>query len=198
MISHDEFRQQASLIPYQYPHPFILYSLIRWLQPKVVVEVGTHMGMSAVWMARGLQENDKGGMLHCIDSFCWVREDQENLWNKHTRMCEVDNWIRLIKGRSQEVQWPDKIDMAFVDGNHTYNVCKHDIEKARELGAKVIAMHDTVSWEGSRRYSEEIRMFWLDWDFLEENSEGGLLIAKKREVKGPCEGTDTGEQWDKP
>lgn len=197
MLSKDQFEQEAGRIPYQYKHPFMLYALIKWLKPQTVVEVGTHIGMSAVWMARGLQENGDG-KLYCIDPFCWVNEDQENLWNKHVDACGVRGQVELIKGRSQEVVWPKKINIAFVDANHTYDCAKHDVDKARDFGATIIAMHDSVSWEGSRRYAEEIKASWKDWDFLEENSEGGLLIAKKQEPKVECWGLDIGEQWDTP
>lgn len=191
------FEQSANGIPYQYPHPKILHGLVRWLRPAVVVEVGSHLGMTAVWIARALQENNSG-RLYCIDPFCWVRETQQEQWEENLQRCGVRDWVTLIKGRSQEVTWPDAVNLAYIDGNHTYPVCKHDVMKAREQGATCIVMHDTVSWEGSRRYSEEMRATWKDWDFIEEVSEGGLMIAKRRDVKGPCEGVDIGEFWDKP
>jgi predicted O-methyltransferase YrrM len=197
MISHDQFRAIADRIPYQYRHPFFLYSLVRWLQPKTVVEIGTHLGMSAVWMARGVQENGDGH-LWCIDPFCWVNESQEEQWHNNILACGVQDHVTLIKGRSEEVEWPAKIDMAFIDGNHTYPVCKYDTEKAVALGARIIAIHDTVSWEGSRKYADEIRTTWKDWDFLEAMFDEGMLIGIRRDPKGECRGFDIGEQWDKP
>ncbi len=191
------FEETVEAIPYQYPHPKILHGLIRWLVPAVVVEVGTHIGMSACWMARALQQNNTGH-LYCIDSFCWVNETQEEQWNRNLTECGVRDWVTHIRGRSEEVAWPEHVDFVYVDGNHTYPVCKHDGEKARELGARVVCFHDSVSWEGSRKYTEEIRRTWKGWDFLEEVSEGGLLIAKRRDPKGLCEGVDIGECWDKP
>ncbi len=198
MMSMDQFVAQAGLIPYQYRHPHFLYSLVKWLRPVAIVEVGTHLGMSAVWIARGLQENHQGGKLFCIDPFCWVQETQEQQWVDNINRCGVFSCVELIKGRSQEVAWPGKIDMAFIDGNHVYDVCRHDVEKAQELGATCIAMHDTVSWEGSRKYSEEFRYQNKDWDCLEGNFDDGLLVAVKRQPKGECRGQDIGEQWDKP
>jgi predicted O-methyltransferase YrrM len=196
VLSFDDFLVQAGKIPYQYRHPFMLYALIKWLRLRTVVEVGTHIGMSAVWMARAIQEN-RDGRLYCIDPFCWIEEKQEEQWNKHIDNCGVRDVIQFVRGRSQEVEWPTHVDMAYIDGNHCYDVCRHDVEMAAELGARVIVLHDTVSWEGSRRYSDETLRNWKGWDFLEENSQEGLLIAKKRELKGPCHGFDIGEKWDK-
>lgn len=193
------FEETVSKIPYQYAHPKALHMLVRWLEPEVVVEIGSHIGMTACWIGRAIQENNKG-RLFCIDSFCWTNETQEEQWEANLLACGVRDWVTLIRGRSQEVEWPSSVDLAFVDANHTYPVCKHDAEKARSLGATCIVLHDTVSWEGSRKYAEEMRTAqdWQGWDFLEENSECGLLIAKKRFPKGECEGFDIGEFWDKP
>lgn len=190
------FEVAARAIPYQYVHPRILHGLIRWLEPEVVVEVGTHIGMSAAWMARALQENNHG-RLYCIDPFCWP-EPQEEQWEANLRACGVRDWVTLIRGRSEEVLWPTPVDMAFIDGNHTYQVCKHDAQVAANLFAKVIVLHDTVAWEGSRLFAEEMRATWADWDFLEDNRDCGLLIAKRREPKPASWGQDIGEQWDKP
>lgn len=198
MISFDDFRRFAGEIPYQYRHPEFLYALVKWLRPINVVEVGTHIGMSAVWLARALQEIG-GGRLWCIDNFCWVNERQEEQWYANVEKCRVQDVITLLKGRSQEVTWPEKVGMAFIDGNHTYEVCKYDVYEAVARGAMCIAMHDTVSWEGSRKLAEEIYTSWSPgWDILDVVFDDGLLVAIKREAKGECRGQDIGEQWDKP
>jgi len=196
MIQLHPFEESAGSIPYQYRHSRFIGALVMWLQPETVIEVGTHVGATAVWIARAFQLLGKG-RLYCIDPFCWTDEDQEEQWEANMAQCGVRDWATLIKGRSQEVKWPERVDFAYIDGNHTYEVCKHDVEKAVALGATLIAIHDTVSWEGSRRFSEEMRT-WDGWDFLEENRECGLLIAKKREMKGECDGFDIGEKWDTP
>jgi predicted O-methyltransferase YrrM len=215
MLMHDQFVAEAAKIPYQNRHSFFLYALVKWLRPEVVVEVGTHIGISAVWMARGLQENaaeskctcgNSGepscchccpGQLECIDSFCWVEERQQEQWTENIDRCGVRNSVSLLEGRSQAVKWPDHVDMAFIDGNHDYEVCSWDVEKARSLGATCIALHDTVQCEGTRRLSEEMRQVALfaNFDFLEVNFDAGLLVAVKREPKGPV--TDFKDQWDK-
>ena len=205
MMRFDQFEREVEAIPYQYRHPRFLYSLIRWLRPKVCVEVGTHIGYAACWLVRGLQENGEG-VLHCIDPFCWVTENQEEQWERNTLRCDVRDRIMLWKGRSQEVIWPERIDFAYIDGNHTYDVAKHDVIKAIKLGASCIAMHDTVSWEGSRNLADNFRIAketglpieGSQWDLFEQNFDDGLMVLLKWEPKGPCRGKDIGEVWDKP
>jgi len=213
MIQLHPFEESAGSIPYQYRHSRFIGALVMWLQPETVIEVGTHVGATAVWIARAFQLLGKG-RLYCIDPFCWTDEDQEEQWEANMAQCGVRDWATLIKGRSQEVKWPERVDFAYIDGNHTYEVCKHDVEKAVALGATLIAIHDTVSWEGSRKYAERIRMeiacthdqeysqspddWFVDWDIFEAEFDCGITILKKRMPKGECDGFDIGEKWDTP
>lgn len=195
MIGKDEFCKAAGAIPYQYRHPEFLYGLIRWRKPRIIIEVGTHIGMAAVWMARAIQENGVG-CLYCIDSFCWKEHDQRRLWEANMKACGVRDTITLIEGRSEEVQWPAMVDMAYIDGNHSYKMCRWDAEKAVTLGASCVALKTIDHFAGVRRYSEEIRLTWSGWDFIEGNFDTGLMVAIKREKKPVPDHPDF-DEWDK-
>lgn len=207
MIDHYEFQLCARSIPYQYAHSEFIGALIKWLRPHTCLEVGTHIGATAVWMARAIQENNQGH-LFCIDNFCWSEHNQEEQWNSNIDKCGVRPVTTLLKGRSQEVEWPKQIDFAYIDGNHAYDVVKHDIDKAMDSGAKCIAIHDTVACKGPRKFADMVRnlpvktaysdVHFGDWDFLEENSENGIMILKRVERKGPLDWNDTSDRWDKP
>lgn len=212
MMPFADFEYEVEQIDYRYLHPQILYGLIRWLQPEMVVEIGTHIGYAACWMARALQENNRGA-LTCIDNFCWTDHDQEAQWNANIDRCGIRDVVTLIRGRSQEVEWPARIDLAYIDGNHAYEVCRYDVLKARELGASVIVMHDTVSCRGARLVADRIRgdieaqfdqeyftmpdAVWEGWDIIEDNRESGLTILKRREPKGSVDANDESDKWDK-
>lgn len=193
--SNSEFKYRVGSIPYQYRHPKMIAALISWLQIKTAIEIGTHIGFCACWMGKALKEN--GGHLYCIDPFCWVEENQEEQWRANIELCELQDTVTLIKGRSQEVEWP-LAELVFVDGNHTYPVAKHDAEQARENGARCIILHDTVAWEGSVKHADEVRTdpAWGDWDKVEANFDCGIMILLKREPKPPSWGEDSGEKWD--
>lgn len=197
MLTHDEFRRQAGLIPYQYRHPEFLYGLVRWLRPSVVVEVGTHLGMSAVWMARGLQENG-AGRLFCIDSFCWREEpNQERDWNRNIDACGVRDVVTLLKGRSQEVQWPERVDLAYIDGNHSSEVCVADCIHAAANGAQCLCLNDTSTCEGVQNIAEEICTQWTAWTGIEVPFDAGLLVAM-RWIERPAPTQGDFDHWDKP
>jgi predicted O-methyltransferase YrrM len=58
----------------------LLHSIVRNTRPKVVVETGTFLGVSALWIAAALAENGQGGVLHCFDDFVPVRPGP---WRPH-------------------------------------------------------------------------------------------------------------------
>lgn len=212
MIPFDQFKAAADAIPYQYRHAPFLGALVKWLWPQIVVEVGTHLGMSAVWMARGLQENFTSpdtltrGELYCIDPFCWRDQpNQEADWNRNIDACGVRDVTRLLKGRSEEVEWPGRVDMAYIDGNHTSKVCWHDCMKAVELGATCLCLNDTSTCEGVQQVADQ-HLHSLGqaerggggWGIIEVPFDAGLLVAVKRSSPRPKPTQGDYDQWDKP
>lgn len=199
MMTFDQFKARADQIPYQYLHPFFLYALVKWFKPTTVVEVGSHIGMSAVWMARGLQEN-AAGRLYCIDSFCWIRETQEDQWNRNVDESGVRDYIQLVKGRSTEVTWPPAVDMVFIDANHTYPAVKTDYQLALASGATCIVFHDSATYEGVHKLTGEIRagLNHTVWEILETTADQGLFVLHKIPSSVPLINFDRDEQWDKP
>ncbi len=198
MMPFNDFRQQATAIPYQYRHSEFLYALVRWLRPVSVVEIGTHIGATAVWLARALQENGVGHLV-CIDNFCWRDQpNQETDWHANVQRCSVWDVITLRKGRSQEVQW-EPVDLAYIDGNHSFAVCRHDVDKAQALGATCICLNDTATCAGVQQVADIMREGWSpfnEWDFLEVAFDAGLLVAVKRQPR-PAPIQDDHDPWDK-
>jgi predicted O-methyltransferase YrrM len=160
----------------------MLRALVRWLRPKVVVEVGTYYGYSACWLARGLQENGEG-RLHCIDDWSLSGPEAALACAAHLGMCHVHPLIELINGKSAEVEWPENVDLAYIDGDHSFAAVVGDVSRAIDAGASTIVLHDVgeKGWQGPQRLVEE----WPHegWDLLEAYHGGGLAILKRREVR---------------
>jgi predicted O-methyltransferase YrrM len=47
----------------------LVHSLVRNLRPRVVIETGTFVGMSTLWIAAALAENGDDGEIHTFDDF---------------------------------------------------------------------------------------------------------------------------------
>lgn len=169
---------EALFHDWHYDHPRILYSLIRALKPETVVEVGTYRGYAACYMARALQENKKGH-LYCIDDFSLVDHvgsygDPVQHWSDNLLKCGVRGGVALLRGESTAVQWPDRVDFAYVDGWHSYLCADFDFYKCAERGATCICLDDTLNCIGPRKLIQD-----LDrdiWDVITFPNDNGLSI----------------------
>lgn len=117
-------------------------------KPRVIVEIGTFGGRSAIAMAFALRENNDGGRIYCIDP--WRLEyaqegewkDNQEWWEKNIQLHEIhrkcmdaiwghniDNWLVVIRAASQHVhQLFPKIDLLLIDGNHSEVASLRDAE----------------------------------------------------------------------
>jgi len=172
---------------WNYGHPKILYGFIRAMKPQVVVEVGTYRGYAACWMARALQENGSG-RLYCIDNFQLTEHvhkygDPRAHCEDNMRKCGVRDVITIIEGKSDEVEWPKDVDMAYIDGWHSFAQASKDFEKAVVQGAKLIAMDDTDVCFGPRALEDTIRYNGKQFDCLSISSDNGLALFKLKTPK---------------
>lgn len=92
----------------------LLHFLLRVVNPKVVVEIGTSVGYSALWMASALQKNGVGKV--------WTVESHTQRFEraqKNILEAELGDWICQIKGHAPEVftdlKLPGTIDFTFFD-----------------------------------------------------------------------------------
>ena len=118
---------------------------------RVVLELGAYKGASAVVMAKG-----GARMVHSVD---WHRGDPElhgyrdtlcAMWHNLTA-ADVLHQVVIHVGRFQDVLplfRPESFDLVFVDGCHTYEAVKRDIELALPLLRTngVLACHDYGRW----------------------------------------------------
>jgi len=89
---------------------------------KVIVEIGRKFGGSTVVLASNLSYNDK---VYSIDTVLHEQQVKENLQKLYCR-----NQIKLLTGKSQDIgkEWSKPIDLIFIDGDHSFNGTKGDIE----------------------------------------------------------------------
>lgn len=179
MQSFDLFRQNAETITTLKAkrHNHILYGLIRWLRPQVVVEIGPYKGGSSVWLARALMENESG-TLYCIDDFSRNGANRDVLF-ENLIACDVVDVVFILEGKSKEVIWPDTVDFAFIDGDHSFDSVSYDAKKAQDLGAYCIASHDTHNLQGPALWYKAFKKENPDWDSLSVSFDAGLSILLK-------------------
>jgi predicted O-methyltransferase YrrM len=133
-------------------------------QPKVVVELGVFGGRSLIAQAMALRESS-GGVIYGVDPWrveaALEGENEANRtwWSKDIDLEAIhrgamnavwqhnlDRWAVVIRAASQNVyQLFPKIDMLFIDGNHSEVASTRDVELYLPRVAKgaVVTIDDT-------------------------------------------------------
>lgn len=135
----------------------MLYSIVRKLKPRVILELGTGRGYGAFSMAKALVDGGVNGKLITVDrtpseqSIEWpyVNSDQENVtitssldqfWDANLPP-ELHARIEFRRGDTASVHnlladQAGMIDLVFIDSDHTYNGVALDFLSAHSISGK--------------------------------------------------------------
>jgi len=159
-------------------HRPLLESLVYLNQAKVIVEVGVAEAKSTDWLCRGAKL--RGGKVYGYD-----------LWDTHGLKNQFQHWsskekceeyltskghtnFELTKINSRTPEFAELIktkhpiiDLAFIDGCHSYDGIKNDFDAIYpQLGETgVIVFHDTMRIDGCREFMIDLRTKYNDGTF---------------------------------
>lgn len=144
-----------------------LDELIKEFDIKSVVEIGSFLGLSAVWFSERVEK------VTCIDKFEEVetQETSNNMVGTLKQLGLPTNFydiflenikdhknIDVIKSWSKEgAPLSPEVDLIYIDGDHTYEGCKSDIELYLPKAKKIICGDDyTDRFPGVIKAADEI------------------------------------------
>lgn len=160
-----------------------LCELIREVQPKVVVEVGTAIGYSGLWIAHTLRELGQGILITLEQDD--ARADRAL---RHFRRAGVDNIITLLRGdaRARIAEIEDTIDFLFLDGGfENYYPCLLACRDRLRDSAMLIADNAGIGAAQMADYLDHVRRNcesrteWFETD-LEWNPRDAMEITVYR------------------
>jgi predicted O-methyltransferase YrrM len=115
----------------------------RMMKPRLILEIGTYTGYSALCLAEGLQE---GGMLHTID----INEELETMANSYFQKAGKEKQITMHIGNALELipALNGEFDIVFIDADkENYVNYYHLVFNRVRNGGLIIA--DNVLWSGN-------------------------------------------------
>ncbi|HZZ38687.1 MAG TPA: class I SAM-dependent methyltransferase [Acidobacteriaceae bacterium] len=154
-----------------------LRTLVTTIKPDVVVETGSFLGVSTMWMAEGLDRNGFGKIISCeLDPIVFVKARANVDQSKYARLIDMRNESSL------DIRVDERIDLLFSDSD----ISIRELEIRRFIPQMnpngIILIHDasshlrTVRDLALRLQSEGL----LSALFLP--TPRGLVVAQKREI----------------
>lgn len=143
MASKEEFLQNN---PYfqQGEKAFLQHLILSLPKNPLVLEIGTFRGWSAITMALARKDI----RIITLDNLEGIPEENFHISSfeiiTNFKNNNVERQITFIKSSSQDFNINKKLDLIFIDGDHSFNGVKHDFKKflpfVKEKG--IVVFHD--------------------------------------------------------
>lgn len=123
-----------------------LRSLVTTMKPSLIIETGSFLGVSTVWMAEGLRQNGFGRIVSCEFDPVVFAKAQEKI-----AASGLTEWIDLRNGSSLDLEVPGPIDLFFSDSD--LDIREQEVRRfLPQISPNgLILMHDASSHPGTVR-----------------------------------------------
>ena len=173
-----------------YEHvPFAFY-LTEVAQPKCLVELGTHNGVSFLAFCQAVQTLSLDTKTFAIDT--WEGDEMAGYYGPEvfdelrtyhdSRYAKFSSLLRMTFDKGVDYFSDGSIDLLHIDGLHTYEAVKHDFENwyKKLTPNAIVIFHDTNVHEndfGVWRYWEELKQKYTSFEFFHGHGLGVLTLA---------------------
>ena len=138
------YTNSDALGPLQKDEAIFLYSIIKCVCPRIVVEFGFHKGHSAFAIANALDQNS-------LFITCDISHESEKIFKKHFKNYKFIKFILedMSKINFRSIITEKKIDLVFFDAVHDFEINKTAFININEflLDDSLIIIHDTGLWK---------------------------------------------------
>ncbi|NEZ45390.1 class I SAM-dependent methyltransferase [Paenibacillus alvei] len=167
-------------------HRSFAYDLVTFVQPKIVVELGTHWGASFYSFCQAVKDNWLPTVCYAVDT--WQGDShsgsyKENVYEEVKQLAdtlypEVATLLKMTFDEALPHFEDDSIQLLHIDGFHEYEAVRHDFEtwllKLAENG--IVLFHDIAVHHqgfGVWKFWDELK---AQYPSLEFQHSGGLGV----------------------
>lgn len=178
-VDHAELRSVRSFVRHSSVSPrygALLYRIARWFQPEIVLELGTGLGVSTLYLAAG----SNGVPLHTIEGNSARADFSSDLikrcgfFSVKVHVGELGDMLESIPGAA------GKRLLAFVDGNHRYGPTLAYIRKLIEMaGEEAVIIMDDIYWSRGMYRAWRKILGWSEVRVSIDLFHSGILLLRK-------------------
>ncbi|MEK5206059.1 class I SAM-dependent methyltransferase [Psychrobacillus sp. FSL H8-0510] len=168
-------------------HRNFAYDLVCFLNPNLIVELGTHYGCSFFSFAQAIKDNSLNSKLVAVDT--WEGDNHagfydDQVFNVVTKTVnEIYSDVKITLNRDTfdntlDIVEDNSIDLLHIDGFHSYEAVKHDfyswLPKLKDNG--VVLLHDIAEYTGygSADFWKELKS---QYNYFEFSHSWGLGVV---------------------
>lgn len=134
----------------------LLYRLVKYFKPEIMLELGTSLGMSSIYQVSGSPDSFFIGIEGCAATAAIAEENLNKFSDEQSYSIIIGNFNIALPGVLSKL---DTLDYAFIDGNHAY---KPTIEYFKKIlpytnEYSLVIIHDIYWSKGMEMAWDEIR-----------------------------------------
>lgn len=184
---------------------YLYYGLARTLRPRHVAVIGSGYGFSVVCLALGLKDNGRGKLSFVDPSYSVLADgplqtiggtaqwDSPEKVRAHFRRFGVEHIVQHYR-QTSEAFFADyarhglpSIDVAFIDGNHSYRDVRHDFLATLQHTHRnsYLLLHDSniyvrelVRHAGVKRWMKTIAQHKEDFELIDFPFSSGVAMVR--------------------
>ncbi|MGH8076069.1 MAG: class I SAM-dependent methyltransferase [Lysobacter sp.] len=164
--------------------------IVEAARPRMLVELGTHLGASYFALCQAVQESGLDTRCYAVDT--WQGDEHAGQYGEEVFNSVADHHRNNYEGFSKLIRMTfdeacryfddNSIDLLHIDGLHTYDAVRHDFETwlPKMSSRGVILLHDTNVRErdfGVWKLWSELRDRYPSFEFSHTHGLGVLLVG---------------------
>ena len=158
-----------------------IFHLISYFKPSKILEIGTHIGASTLYMASALKHFTKSNTklttdirdVNSKEDQPWIKSGASHSPKASLELLDIDSYVDFVTSKSTDylAKSRDKFDFIFLDGEHTASAVYQEIPLALNLlnPDGVVLLHD---------FFPNLEPLWDDNNIIE-----GPYLAVNRYIK---------------